>query len=143
MTKSTELPNKLSALIRVALADLRKCEEDPKYVIFMEDWHVPQDNGVCAVCLAGAVMAKSLNADVRYRLLPLDFIGPVISNKLRALNDARLGDVGAALCNLRISGLYAEEQFKYDRPITCTEDDFEEFHTQMCILAADLEKDGL
>lgn len=45
----------VSGLIRLALADLRKCEQSPKYKINMDDWHVP--NSRCSVCLAGSVMA--------------------------------------------------------------------------------------
>jgi hypothetical protein len=59
------LPDKTSELLEVALRDLEACEADPKYRVAMHTWHhylTPED--VCLVCLAGAVMAKSL--DVAY-----------------------------------------------------------------------------
>jgi hypothetical protein len=56
------LPEKPSALIRLALADLRKVEQDPQYEVDMEKWHHPGAQ-TCMVCLAGAVIAKSLAAD--------------------------------------------------------------------------------
>lgn len=58
------LPNKLSKLIEVALDDLDKCEQDPKYKVDMDAWHLP--NSHCSVCFAGTVMAKSLNTDRSY-----------------------------------------------------------------------------
>ena len=84
----TQLPDKLSELIRVALGDLRKCEADPKYVVNMAVWHQSLDDKRCAVCLAGSVMAKSLNAFPYTEPWPADFdLGTTI--KLMALNDLR------------------------------------------------------
>lgn len=66
------LPDKLSDLILISLADLEKCENDPNYRIDMDSWHhfVSLDNAfasisnVCHVCLAGAVAAKSLGIPI-------------------------------------------------------------------------------
>ena len=55
----SELPDKPSELIRLALADLRKCEADPRYLIDMAQWHRPVTSELCHVCLAGAVMART------------------------------------------------------------------------------------
>ena len=64
MNTEQHLPKTPSELIRVALADLRACEDDHRYVVDMGDWHAPitDDSGreVCSVCLAGAVMAQTL-----------------------------------------------------------------------------------
>ena len=65
---------KPSELILWALADLRGCEQDPKYQIQMSEWHRPRffnyDTEVenCAVCLAGAVMAKTFCMPVDQRI---------------------------------------------------------------------------
>ena len=62
-----KLPNKPSALIRVAIADMKAASKSRKYTINMDHWHLPSDRGTketktCYVCLAGSVMAFSLDA---------------------------------------------------------------------------------
>ncbi len=86
-------PKKLSRLIRLALADLAKVERSKKYVVDMTwSWHSPQPSGKCAVCLAGSVMAKTLNvppdrfANPRY----YDFSDEWL-DALLMLNDVRQG----------------------------------------------------
>ncbi len=57
MSKS-KLPNKPSALLLLALDDLRAVEKNKLYRITMGSWHVPDTyDGVCEVCFAGAVIA--------------------------------------------------------------------------------------
>lgn len=62
------LPTKPSALLRLALEDLEAVEADKKYKVAMGKWHEP--NGACKVCLAGSVLAKTLqvprNLDLSY-----------------------------------------------------------------------------
>lgn len=84
----TQLPDKKSELIRLAIADLEKCEQDPNYTIDMTRWHEPRYDGVCQVCLAGSVMAKTLNANIRFYL---DWVryGSTTSYKLLFLDDIR------------------------------------------------------
>lgn len=53
------LPKVPSELITLALNDLELVEKDERYEVNMEVYHYPSD-GKCLVCLAGAVMAKSL-----------------------------------------------------------------------------------
>lgn len=58
------LPDKLHELLEVALNDLILCEQDPTYSVNMGWWHEkdPYVNpDVCLVCLAGTVIAKTLN----------------------------------------------------------------------------------
>lgn len=55
-----ELPRKLSALLRIAVEDAQKAEATPGYVLHMGTWHSPRHDGVCRVCMAGAVMAMRL-----------------------------------------------------------------------------------
>ena len=135
MTINT-LPDLPSALIRAALLDLRACEADPLYSIYMYDWHTPRMN-VCYVCLAGAVMAKSLQADVGVHTLPCNY-GPDLNDKLNALNELRVGDVSLAMDTLEIYP-YAVR----DREITEYIDNPIGFHAEMNALADDLQKEGL
>ena len=95
----SKLPDKPSELIRVALADLEKCEADPRYLIDMDRWHsgIRHDsNEPCAVCFAGSVMAQRLGADHRYYIS-----GPgrfdEDEGKLHALNAFREGRIAAGL----------------------------------------------
>lgn len=55
------LPEKLSELLTTAINDLEACESADGYTVDMNVWH-QWDGGhqTCAVCLAGAVMAQSL-----------------------------------------------------------------------------------
>lgn len=58
---SHALPDQPHELLRLALADLRKCAADPQYEVNMDKWHQPSfSTAVCEVCLAGAVMAQTL-----------------------------------------------------------------------------------
>ncbi len=99
MTESI-LPDKPSALIRVALADLRAVEAHADYEVDMDVWHVdlpyPHDGGPqCCVCLAGAVMAQSLKANMLKDFTPDDF--PNDCEKLYALEFFRQGYVDEGL----------------------------------------------
>ena len=67
MTREEFLKLRPSELVRWALNDLAACEADPGYEIDMGEWHTSrayEDHSVCQVCLAGAVMAQTL--DVAY-----------------------------------------------------------------------------
>lgn len=96
---------KPSELIRAALVDLQACVQDPRYVVNMEDWHEPGYGGPCQVCLAGAVMAKSLRADVSDTAGPYAF-PELIRARLRALDSFREGCV---LSGLKLCGCSAAE----------------------------------
>lgn len=56
------LPNKRSELLKLALADLEKCELNPRFRIDMYYWLISGPYH-CVVCLAGSVMAQTLNMD--------------------------------------------------------------------------------
>ena len=119
------LPDTLGALLRVGLDDLRACEADAGYRIDMACWHtpdpVPDDGpvggrtaGPCAVCLAGAVMARSLGADPARSASPAGLVDRAPGaawmevettawdasgrtyDKLSALDDLRCGRASAA-----------------------------------------------
>lgn len=98
----TTLPDKPSALIRLAIADLEKCEASPNYVIDMDVWHGPCAAGStpCHVCLAGAVMAGSLGYPAREDVCPSD---TEHTPKMEALDGLRIGEWGPALATLDIA----------------------------------------
>jgi len=90
-----KLPDKPSELITLALHDEDKAHKSKKYKVDMGfAWHEP--NGACSVCLAGSVMAFSLNADIKKPLIPTD-MGDEEERKLRALNFVRMGDINTTL----------------------------------------------
>lgn len=139
--KTATLPDKPSELIRVALADLRKVEAMPSvYRVDMNDWHVPHPDGVCEVCLAGAVMAQTFGAPPECRTMPRD-CGLEVREKLDALDSFRSGDVYYGIEEM---GCELPEDFvDVQRDITLYEIDSEGFHRDMQTLASDLEAAGL
>lgn len=93
MSDSNVLPDKPSALIRLALDDLEKVEKDGRYRVDMTQWHGgwrPERDIPCRVCLAGAVMAKTLGTNLRASIVPRDSHD---GYKLRSLNDFREGRI--------------------------------------------------
>ena len=61
------LPNSLHSLLQTAIKDVEKVLEEPNvYRVVMNIWHAPRnlynEFVKCEVCMAGAVMAKSLGA---------------------------------------------------------------------------------
>lgn len=89
-----KLPNKLSALIRVAVADLAKAEKSKRYVVDMGSWHDPggTPSSKCEVCFGGAVIAFSLKVSSSVYTEPYRF--PESTKcKLLALDALRSGNV--------------------------------------------------
>jgi len=85
-----DLPNSASALIRLAIKDLEECESSQTYVVDMSEWYRPDDNSrVCYVCLAGAVMAKSLHLPLDREVVPDKFYSQGIRDKLVFLDTCR------------------------------------------------------
>lgn len=136
----TNLPDKPSALIRLALADLRKCEADPAYEIDMDAYHQPE-HGKCVVCLAGAVMACDLDVS-RFRVFAPASFERSIAMKLIALNQFRTGDVTCGLNVLKLPDNTIAPP-NLDRCVTPYDVDQEMFYMDMAKLADDLEKAGL
>lgn len=89
------LPDLPSELILLALDDLEKSILHPDYEVSMSKWHLPEGNK-CYVCLAGSVMAHSLNAPRKAHLIPNSYDG-TIQNKLSALDHFRIGDIETGL----------------------------------------------
>jgi len=99
------IAEKASALIRLALTDLRAVERLPQYKVDMEAWHEPR-RGRCRVCLAGAVMARTLNVPADQIRYPFDFPHD-IEVQLAALNKFRVGLVRSG-CKLLSKDVPAE-----------------------------------
>jgi hypothetical protein len=137
--KQTKLPDKPSALIRLALRDLEKCERSKRYGINMAEWHKP--NGVCEVCLAGAVMAKTLSVPANVHLDPFAMLPHQddSARKLIALDYFRCGQVNAGIINMGVTcGRYIGPE-----RITNYLDNKPQFKKDMRKLAAMLAKEGL
>ena len=135
--KLRPLPQKPSEWIRRGLEDLRKCEADDKYQIDMAYWHehAPKD-GVCVVCLAGSVMAKSLGVPITTDAGPWDMV-PSHGNALRALDEFRLGCVSAGLFKFGIE--HDIEDFHVENYSV----DPDAFHRDMTAIAEYLEHEDL
>jgi hypothetical protein len=142
------LPDKLSDLIDVAIADLEKAEQSPDYRIYMSVWHSPGDElflmpspeqfKKCYVCFAGSVIAFSLSGDRMTEYSPSCYPAD-ISAKLHALNHVREGRVRYALQGIGAGN----HHYKYDRMVVPYEANASEFKNQMRDLANDLARDGL
>lgn len=107
-----KLPNKPSELIRLAVSDIQKVAKDPKYGIYMGTWHWKDNDGKCYVCLAGAVLAKTLKISRRKSIDPFTLTHPILglipapksrarlARQLIALNSFREGNVRSGLQTL-------------------------------------------
>ena len=128
-------------LIRVAIHDLEICERDPRYFIRMGTWHSPANrfggDTDCGVCLAGAVMAMSLDCNHLHSFTPSSFSKDK-QNVLCAIDMFRTGDVRAALVTLGLPDHYLCEC----RPIVPYEINRTQFIDDMLELADDLEDVG-
>ncbi len=161
--KPVILPKKLSALIKIALKDLRKAEALPKkFIVEMDDWFVPEDvvcetkNGteferhkICTVCAAGSVMAFSLGMGEDKRFLaPEKF--PRNEGQLHAINDLRCGEVDHAAFSLGLVAPddYGDYDFNAFNKFNCVIPEYnrknpEPFHKAMTKLQEKLVKAGL
>lgn len=55
-------PAKMSEMVDLCIDDIKKVEASKGYAIRMSTWHSPDSNGLCHVCAAGAIIAKTLKA---------------------------------------------------------------------------------
>jgi hypothetical protein len=128
------LPDTLSALMRVAMSDLERVENDANYRVDMSCWHVHHKD-LCSVCLAGSVLTRTLDPVETYRFndcFDLD-------RKLTAIDYARSGCVECAV--LLLTG---NERCGFpDRKIARYEDSPALFRDDINRLIRDLESSGL
>ena len=95
------LPKKLWQLASLALKDLAAVERSPKYEVNMWAWHRPVESRgskVCHVCLAGAVMAKTLKVSQDEYCSPET--SPSYNRALHAIDSLREGFVAHAYAYL-------------------------------------------
>lgn len=149
-----KLPTKLHELIYIALHDLEMVEKDPKYSVDMGQWHFYSDQkDVCYVCLAGSVMANTLE------LARVDTLGPnsimfleesddeILEHNemcMYALDELRGGEVGNALQALK--GFSNNDNFvdhPLNRKMPPYEGDRDGFFEAMRELEQDLEAASL
>lgn len=151
---SCHLPKKPSALIRLAIDDLKQAEKSDEYRINMNDWHdgalterynpdtcQREVGSPCEVCLAGSVMAFSLNLPPTHRAFP-DNWGDEIAGRLEAINGFRIGQVYEALVAMRHPKADKISKKVPDREIVDYRNDPAVFKRQMLRLAQELEKAG-
>ena len=103
-----KLPDKPSELIELALKDLASVERSKAYKVDMGTWHSPAKyDGPCSVCLAGAVMARTLRMPRDEEHSPwlhgTRKMGSETVRKLIALDYFRSGDVRFALNNCKLT----------------------------------------
>jgi len=91
--KKDPLPDKTSELLTLALDDLEEVLKLPGYTPHHFIWHRLTNDGRCQVCLAGAVMAGTLEAERHVAHLPSDF-SESINEKLLLLDALRNGHFG-------------------------------------------------
>lgn len=151
-----KLPDKPSELIRVAMGDLRKIEQDKRYRVRMEEWHsgITEDHGRCTVCLAGSVMAKTLDAPIADDLDPSAFDDSHTMVRLRALDDFRNGLIHQGLLEIdgycwdgsdlkqKLLGEYATLGIPERKIFPAYDDDRQAFRAAMLDLANELEMFG-
>ena len=92
------LPRIPSELLKRALEDFDACVADRNYHLDMRKSH--DGHNLCSVCLAGAVMAKSLHAPRDKDCVPEHFPGD--AGALDALDHFRQGSIRAGLDSLDI-----------------------------------------
>lgn len=146
---NNNLPDLPSALIRLALSDLRDVEKlSDVYVVDMDLWHEPGGAGDsrCAVCLAGAVVARTLGFSPEDRRI-LYRISDQTRRKMRALNAFRQGLVSDAMQTmLENSREYLDNEELFDGMRTdvpeYSEETREAFHAVLSRMADALEKLG-
>ena len=86
------LPDNLVDLIEVAINDMKAVKADTNYSFNVNYWHMSCQSK-CVVCVAGAIMAKSLNSDPNISVQPSDFYDDSIYHKLTLINFIREGKI--------------------------------------------------
>lgn len=136
----TNLPEKPSELIRLALRYLRLAETNSAYTVDMMVWHYPDaKTGKCRIGLAGAIMAGCLDADPTKQLTPYGYPAQTVQ-KLCALNRFRQGRIKHALNAMHI---YPDDRTPPDRAVTPYATNPDIFKTDLEYMADELEFAGL
>ena len=83
------LPDTMHGLLAAAIADARRLDRN-LYRPHHHHWHLPDDDGLCSVCLAGMSIARTLKWPAGNTARPWDF-PEATQHKLEALNAMRCG----------------------------------------------------
>ena len=87
--KSLSHIQSLSELLTVVVADLKAVLSNPKYKLNVKVWHGKEyDSDVCSVCVAGSVMAGTLQSEADLDLSPPCFDRPT-TDRLLLINQIR------------------------------------------------------
>ena len=134
------LPDEPSELLALALSDLEKVERSSEYQVSMMDWHAPTtEAGVCNACMAGAVMAKTLEVNRFEEYLPSDF-GTDTENKLFSINRFRKGCLTSGL---EILGIDRPRSLASEIDVADYHEDPNQFKENMRDIIEALEREGL
>ena len=140
MKPMTTLPNKAYEMIRLGIKDLKAVSEDPQYEVDMGCWLRVVDDK-CMVCLAGAVLAKTLsvvaNEDGTFLI---NSIHPRERDKILSLDMFRRGYI-----NEGFARFHGENYGYHHSPmhITPYETDKEQFFQDLELMADILEQEEL
>ena len=96
MVRKTVLPDRPSAGIMQAIKDLKRAERTKNLRVDMGVWMLQEDDSLCAVCIAGAVMRFGQGrrlSSTGDACSPSDTSGDKISGRLEAINEFRLSYV--------------------------------------------------
>ena len=88
--KNLTLPDTMHELLAVAITDAKAISRRV-YKPHFGYWHCPIDNGKCLVCLAGSIIARSLNSPAKANIRP-SFLSTDVQRKMDALNAMRHGN---------------------------------------------------
>ena len=94
--KNVSLPDKLSDLLALALRDMRAVKKLKSRVFDMDCFHYVRADGKCAMCMAGAVMDRTLGVSLHETCGPSNYDSRT-SNKLWAIDSMRAGDARPVL----------------------------------------------
>ena len=107
-------PSRLSDLIEMAIQDARSLDRDI-YEPNAREWHLPT-NGICMVCLTGAMIAQTMGEDPETDTEPKDYYEEGWTEALYALNEARSGEYGYALIVMGMKLPEPAEDFRWRYP---------------------------
>jgi hypothetical protein len=138
----SRLPDLPSDLLTVALVDLAAAEQNPRYRINMGTWHVPEEDGRCMICLAGATMAGTLGMNPSKELDPSDaeVLEEGLGDKLKALDSLRTGELEEAM---EILGMELPDHLAACHRIPRYEVDRTGFHRELTKLAGLMKSEGI
>ena len=143
------LPATLHETLKVALDDYKKVLLDPNYNIKMSVWHEPDDGGkTCNVCLAGAVIAKTLKVSITDAVgTPDECWGDDIAKPLYALDKlAEFNILGAwemMYGSLKNAPGSIFKLHKFYRPFPSRFQDPNDWFHNMHMMREDLKKEGI